>query len=528
IPMCTPWDIESVKVLEKYGIDVYKIASADMTNHDLVEQIANTSKPVICSTGMSSEAEIVQTTELLDKLDVSYGLLHCNSTYPPHMEDVNLSYLSRLAEISSGPIGYSGHERGFHIPVAAVALGARIIEKHFTFDKNMEGNDHKVSLLPEEFETMVKYIRDTEESLGTSNSREISQGELMNRVVLAKSLIANQDIKKGETVKEEMVASMGPGSGLQPIYKCDLIGITLNRDISEGDFFFESDINGEILQSRDYNLKRYWGIPVRYHDYKTLMSKSNPQFLEFHLSFKDMELDFEDFFDSQLDMGLTVHSPDTYTGDHLLNLASDDKEYRERSIRELQQVVDLTSSLSKYFTNREKPLIIVSVGGFTKNEFVKDKTPLYDRVADSLSKIDQKDTEIIPQTLPPYPWYFGGQLYCNLFTTPEDTVDFCEKYGYRICFDVSHSQLAANIYDFDLMDFVKLAGKHIAHLHLVDAKGKDSEGLQINEGDVDFHTLASTLDDVSPDASFIPEIWMGHENEGEKMWVALERLEKWF
>jgi hypothetical protein len=155
------------------------------------------------------------------------------------------------------------------------------------------------------------------------------------------------------------------------------------------------------------------------------MSKSNPQFLEFHLSFKDMELDYNKFFNSPLDMDFTVHTPDTYSGDHLLNLASTDKKYRERTINELQKVVDLTNSLKKYFKNATRPLIITSVGGFTQNSFIteKERDNLYELVAESLSKVDQDGVEIIPQTLPPLPWYFGGQLYCNLFVTPKDTLE---------------------------------------------------------------------------------------------------------
>jgi N-acetylneuraminate synthase len=134
--------------------------------------------------------------------------------------------------------------------------------------------------------------------------------------------------------------------------------------------------------------------------------------------------------------------------------------------------------------------------------------------------------EIIPQTMPPFPWHFGGQRYHNLFVDPQDTVEFCQKYGYRVCLDVSHSKLACNHHHLSFKEFVEAVGSYTAHLHIADAEGVDGEGLQIGEGEIDFPALAEDLDTTAPQASFIPEIWQGHKNEGEGFWIALERLEK--
>ncbi|MEI2420999.1 N-acetylneuraminate synthase family protein, partial [Arthrospira platensis SPKY2] len=149
LPLCTPWDIKTVKLLENYRMPAYKVASADLTNHDLLKALVDTGKPLICSTGMSTESEIKESVALLQKMGAMYVLLHCNSTYPAPFKDINLNYLDKLAKIGNCPVGYSGHERGYHVAIAAVAKGAKVIEKHFTLDKTMEGNDHKVSLLPE-------------------------------------------------------------------------------------------------------------------------------------------------------------------------------------------------------------------------------------------------------------------------------------------------------------------------------------------------------------------------------------------
>ena len=139
-PICTPWDLESLKKLEDYGMEAYKVASADFTNHELLRELAKTHVPLICSTGMSTDDEILESSELLKSLGVQGILLHCNSTYPTPFKDVNLNYIRVLRKFGFD-VGYSGHERGNFIPLAAIALGASVIEKHITFNKDLDGND---------------------------------------------------------------------------------------------------------------------------------------------------------------------------------------------------------------------------------------------------------------------------------------------------------------------------------------------------------------------------------------------------
>jgi N-acetylneuraminate synthase len=130
--------------------------------------------------------------------------------------------------------------------------------------------------------------------------------------------------------------------------------------------------------------------------------------------------------------------------------------------------------------------------------------------------------------MPPYPWHFGGQRYHNLFVTAEDIETFCELHGSRICLDVSHSQLACSHLGSSFKTFLEQVAPYAAHLHIVDAEGVDGEGLQIGEGSMDFGMVSDVLARKAPKASFIPEIWQGHKNEGEGFWIALDRLEKWF
>ena len=528
--MCTPWDSPSVDRLVEYGVPALKIASADLTNHALLTHAAASGTPLVVSTGMSTEGEIRESVDLLKATGTAYALLHCQSTYPAPFKDVNLRYLSRLAELGECPVGYSGHERGFHVPIAAVGLGATIIEKHFTIDRGMEGNDHKVSLLPGEFADMVARIREVEEAMGTTAARGVSTGEMMNRVNLAKSLVATREIAPGEEITADAVDIKSPGRGLQPNALDRLVGRIARRAFAAGDFFYATDLSDSVPQGRDYRFRRPWGLPVRYHDIAPLTKDCTPDFLEFHFSYKDLELDLGSVLDERLPMGFACHAPDLFSGDFILNLASEDDAHWERSIEELQRVIDLTQAMRPWFTTDVDPVVISSVGGFTKDRHVpKDELPdMYARVAAGLDRVDDAGVRLSCQTLPPFPWYMGGQLFCNLFVGAADTAEFAARYNRRLCLDVSHSKLAANFTGQPFSEVVDLLAPHADHLHLVDATGVDGEGVQVGDGEVDWALLAGQLDQLAPGVSFIPEIWQGHVNNGEGFWIALERLEQWF
>ena len=130
--------------------------------------------------------------------------------------------------------------------------------------------------------------------------------------------------------------------------------------------------------------------------------------------------------------------------------------------------------------------------------------------------------------MPPFPWHFGGQSHHNLFVDPWEIERFCTEHGVRVCLDVSHSQLACNHFGWSMSEFIETVGSHTAHLHIVDARGVDGEGLQIGDGDIDFVALCAGLDRTCPNASFVPEIWQGHKDNGAGFWFALDKLERWF
>lgn len=529
-PLCTPWDCESLDKLERYGMQGYKIASADLTNFNLLAAAAETAKPLICSTGMSSEDEIRQANEFLEKHKASFIFLHCNSTYPTPYKDINLGYLKKLKEITRGVVGYSGHERGTSVVLAAVSLGAKVVEKHLTLDRGLEGNDHSVSILPDELSRMVREIRTVEESLGSPDFRQVSQGEMVNREVLAKSLYSTRNILEEDTIRESDVVVRGPGTGIQPNRLEELVGKKARRKIPMGGVFFESDINPGCQKRGSYKFARPVGIPVRYHDYQKLCRDVSLDFVEFHLSYKDLEVDIEEYVGGVQDLGFMVHAPELFSNDHLLDLASLDKKYRERSIAEMKRVIDHVELLKTLFPGTEKPVLVLNSGGWNAHGFDDDATRSrkYLLVEDSLSKIDLSGVELAIQTMPPFPWHFGGQSHHNIFVTSGDISEFCKRTGYRICLDISHTMMACNYYDVDLLDYIVEIAPYVIHMHIVDAKGCDGEGVQIGRGDVDFKRLGVVLDAYLPDVPFIPEVWQGHNDEGAGFWEALDFLERRF
>lgn len=526
-PLCTPWDEKSAQLLVQYGLPALKISSADLTNHRLLQFAVSSQRPVILSTGMSSEAEIVEAVNVLRHGTSPYALLHCNSTYPSPFGDIRLGYMDRLAEIGNCLVGYSGHERGHHVSVAAVARGARIIEKHITLDRNGRGSDNIVSLEPHEFARMVREIRDTEVAIPAEGPRLISQGERTNRITLAKSIVAKYDLAVGHEITEQDLQVRSPGRGLQPNMRSKLIGISLRRPIKAGDFFYETDIAPPITRARPYFFTRQWGLPVRFHDYKDLMKQSNPNFLEFHLSYRDLAIDIKTAIPDRLDSDLIVHSPDLFQNDLILDLAADDLGVRTASVKALDSVISFTKRLRERFLGPNPPKVIVSMGGSSKDRPLPHKVrpKMYERIMETLDSLDLSDVDLAAQTLPPFPWYLGGQRFCNLFVDPVEIANFSGRFGVKICFDTSHAMLACNHHHWSFSTYLETVGPYISHLHIADAAGVDGEGLQINSGEIDFPALGRQLRTVAPHASFIPEIWQGHKNEGADIWLALERLE---
>ena len=231
----TAFDMDSIDFLTSLNLGLWKIPSGELTNYPYVKKIASFGEPVILSTGMSSTEEISDTVNLL----VSCGLpkekitiLHCNTEYPTPMCDVNLLAMNSIKKRFQTEIGYSDHTVGIEVPIAAVALGAKVIEKHFTLDRNLPGPDHKASLEPSELKAMVSAIRNIEQALG-SEEKKVSSSEMKNKAVARKSIVAAKAIKAGEMFSEENLTVKRPGIGISPMKWESVIGQVAIRDFEQ-------------------------------------------------------------------------------------------------------------------------------------------------------------------------------------------------------------------------------------------------------------------------------------------------------
>ena len=231
------FDIESLELLKSLGLNQFKIPSGEITNLPYLELVGSFGKPIIMSAGMASIDEIKKAIEILElsgTLKKKITVLHCNTDYPTPMADVNLKAMNTIKDLCNVNIGYSDHTLGSEVAIAAVALGAKVIEKHFTIDRNLPGPDHKASLEPQELKQMIKAIRNIEKAIGVG-LKVPSKSESKNKLIVRKSLVASKFIKTGELFTNNNITSKRPGTGISPMKFNDIIGMPAKKDFEEDD-----------------------------------------------------------------------------------------------------------------------------------------------------------------------------------------------------------------------------------------------------------------------------------------------------
>ena len=236
--LSTGFDFESLEFLAGLGITIAKVPSGEITNLPYLRKVATLFPEVILSTGMANISEIKDAVKVLTDNGISKDkitILHCNTEYPTPMEDVNLKAMLHIQQELGVLVGYSDHTLGIEVPIAAVALGATVIEKHFTLDKTLPGPDHKASLEPEELKAMVMAIRNIEKAIGGSGLKEVSKSEAKNKPIARKSIVATKTIKKGDLFSVENLTVKRPGTGISPMQWDEVIGKTAKKDFKEDD-----------------------------------------------------------------------------------------------------------------------------------------------------------------------------------------------------------------------------------------------------------------------------------------------------
>lgn len=231
--LSTAFDFDSIDFLKSLDMNIWKIPSGEITNLPYLIKIGNLNKQVILSTGMSTMEDIkAAITALRKNGSGEITVLHCTTEYPTPYEDVNLNAMNTIKKEFNVSVGYSDHTRGIEIPIAAVAMGAKVIEKHFTLDRNMEGPDHKASLEPDELKAMVSAIRNVESAIG-SGDKIPAKSEKKNMAIARKSIIASCSIKKGEVFTEKNITVKRPGTGISPMRWFEVMGKVAKRDYKE-------------------------------------------------------------------------------------------------------------------------------------------------------------------------------------------------------------------------------------------------------------------------------------------------------
>jgi sialic acid synthase SpsE/sugar phosphate isomerase/epimerase len=542
--LASAFDSQSADFLDQLDVPAYKVASADLTNLPLLEHLLQKNKPLILSTGMSRMEEVETTVAFLKERSAEFALLHCNSTYPTAFEDINLRFMFQLRRFGV-PVGYSGHERGIAVSTVASALGASILERHLTLDRTMEGPDHAASLEPQGFQKMVRDIRQVSMAMGTGEEKFLSRGEILNREVLGKSLVATRRILPGETITRELVTVKGPALGVSPQNYTLLLGRIAERIIEEDEPFTDHDLGIRIKLDTKQLLPMDYGFTVRFRDYQEVLPYQ-PRMLEFHFTDQDLdearpgedllfseELPFGEetlkvsktFRVSDLELKLVVHAPEFWERT-LVDLCSLDERQRSGSRALMQKTIDLTRSMAPHFIG--VPKVVIHPGAMSLDHPIREKQALYDNLRRSVVELDCTGVELLLENLPPHPWYFGGQWLTNAFMDAYEIRDFISAEGLGMCYDTSHHKLYCNWAqqnsnsDVDFYDQVQVLLPYIRHLHLADGAGLDGEGLQIGEGTIDWVRLFRQLGDYH--GTMIPEIWRGHQRNGEGFLIALERL----
>ncbi len=232
----TAFDLDSLEYLHKIGLQMVKIPSGEITNLPYLRKAATLFRQVILSTGMTTISEIKDAISVFTEAGISkenITILHCNTEYPTPMDDVNLKAMLHIREVFGTDVGYSDHTLGIEVPIAAVALGATIIEKHFTLDKTMPGPDHRASLEPDELKAMVPAVRNIEKALSGSGIKEVSPSEHKNIAIARKSIVATKKIRQGDIFSEVNIGVKRPGTGISPMRWDEVIGTVSPKDFEE-------------------------------------------------------------------------------------------------------------------------------------------------------------------------------------------------------------------------------------------------------------------------------------------------------
>jgi len=484
--------------------DFYKIPSVELTNTDLIDKLISLNKHLYISLGAHDELEIVKALKRLPSN--GWTPMHCISNYPVVLDNSRLGYITYLQNQWGVDVGYSSHDDDWEVCLLAMQLGVSVVERHITLDCENEGLDHSSSSTPGHFEKMAKFSSAMPILLSGNSPRVANQGELLNRQNLGRSYYVIDNFSKGDILNYHNLEYRSPRVGLdktniekyisQPLEQNLSRGSVLNKSIFKKNTLISDDV---ISIARMINLS----IPVRLHDYQKMQNLFPIGGFEFHLSFDEVLSDI-DISHFNNDNKYSVHLPDYISPTKLIDPFSLDNKQKKESIILLDRTVQFAEKL-QHITGAKVPVIgSFSVLHSSREDFFEKYSLLFKAYLN-------RGVEILPQWLPPIAWYFGGSVHLKVMNEIED-VSFLKQHELNICMDISHLILGKNYYNFDIDFILERLKNNIAHLHIADAAGFDSEGLAIGDGDSENILFIKKALDYN--CLKVIEVWQGHLNNG--------------
>lgn len=482
--------------------DFFKIPSVELTNINLIEAFYKYNKPILISTGAHSENEIERVFKQITY--ENWIPLHCVSNYPVSEINSKLGYINHMQKTWKRPIGYSSHDENWEICILAFSLGAKVIERHITLDKNQFGLDHSTSSTPEEFKKLANIMANFDEILSGNTKREINQGELINLQNLSKSFFAKRPINSGEPFNLIDFEYKHPRVGLSKADVQTLLGKKLvqfckqGAALTEAHFRSPTEIPSDLIE---LCINKKISLPIRLHDYQEIQDKFRIENFELHLSAADV-MNLEKFKKISNRHSFTIHLPDYQDSTKLLNPFTDEYNNKKESINIIRKVKDFAEKLSE--VQNDKVIVVASFS--PRDGLLND---FYENCQGLQLEFAESGLDIAFQWLPPFAWYFGGSVKLNAFNKLID-VDYILQNNLNICLDTSHLLMSAKYFEYDPSLILKLLRNQILHFHLADATGIDGEGVHLGQGDVENQNFLSEV--LGYPQRKVLEVWQGHLN----------------
>jgi sialic acid synthase SpsE/sugar phosphate isomerase/epimerase len=498
--------------------DFFKIPSAELLNLELIRKLLQTGKHVYISVGMHNESEIEYTFHAIKDYP-NWTPMHCISNYPVADHNTSLGYINYLGEKWKRKVGYSSHDENWENNLIALSLGATVIERHITEEKNAEGLDHSSSSNYEEFVRICHYAKEFDLFKSGNGPRIPNQGELLNKQNLGRSFYALRDLRAGQPLKLSDFEYRNPqiGLGIADLEQYRDKKIVMKLDVGEvltRQHFQENRTQvseGAIEISRRSSVS----IPVRLADYWAIRTALPVGAYEFHLSYKEVASDLLSYSIESTDK-FSVHLPDYISSTTLIDPFSSDISIRRSSRDCIARVIAFSEKLASQ-TGFSVPIVASLAGiGMARESF-------YTQVRELFSEFHSKLAPLTLQWLPPYAWYFGGSIKLPNVNNLED-VSWIENFSIPITLDVSHILLGKTAFGFDAKELIQNVRNNIVHWHISDASGLDGEGLPIGSGGIENERFISSI--LDQEGLKVIEVWQGHFYNYEGFKVAINKIAK--